>query len=215
MEARIRGPDYFPEIPVDYGLGPERAWGHGANVVQCRQTKRRAFYSASGIGARPERFPGPSTARCVEPIGLSCPGLVRTRLLPSSAFQRLFHAALVAFALLVAGSRAHAAVPMCSEDGRTVAAPPIMRPSSGRVLESRGDCERLRALLTGSNHGSDGRGSPLQASDAPLRAVPARAVVPTAPRLERLAVPIDRVGARPAATDDVFRPPRRADARMA
>jgi hypothetical protein len=123
---------------------------------------------------------------------------------------RLLHATFVALALFAVGPKVNAAVPMCSQDGRTIAAPPIMRPTEGRVLESRGDCERLRALLTHSNHGDDGRGSPVQGGDAPLRAVPARAFVPTAPRLVRLGVANDDGRARPAAADDVFRPPRRS-----
>lgn len=174
-------------VPMSYNVGKQR----------------RAFL----FGGRNQSAPR-SVALCVERIGLSSSRLVRTRLATSRSLVRLLHAALVALSLLVAGSNARAAAPMCSEDGRTVAAPPIMRPSSGRVLESRGDCERLRALLTGSNHGSDGRGGPLQASDAPLRAVPARAVVPTAPRLARLGVTSDPGTPRPAAADDVFRPPR-------
>jgi len=128
--------------------------------------------------------------------------------LPSRAFVRFVHATLVALALFAVGRGAQAAVPMCSEDGRTIAAPPIMRPNTGRVLESRGDCERLRALLTHTNQGNDGGGNLLQGGDAPLRAVPARATVPRAPLLARLGVAIDRGQARPAAIDDVFRPPR-------
>jgi len=97
---------------------------------------------------------------------------------------------------------------MCSQDGRSIAAPPIMRPKSGLVLESRGDCERLRSLLTQSGHREDGRGSPLQASDAPLRAVPTQAAVPTTPHLERLEVTDDAGAARSAVVLDLFRPPR-------
>jgi hypothetical protein len=108
----------------------------------------------------------------------------------------------------VLGSPANAAVPMCSEDGRTVAAPPIMRANTGRVLESRGDCERLRALLKSSNPGDHQRGNPAEAGDAPLRAVPPRANVPAAPCLARLEVTSDDGGTRPAAALDVFRPPR-------
>ncbi len=121
---------------------------------------------------------------------------------------RLLFATLVASVLFVLGSPANAAVPMCSEDGRSIAAPPIMRANTGRVLESRGDCERLRALLKGSNPGDHQRGGPLPAGDAPLRAVPARASVPDAPCLARLDVTTDDGRVRPAAALDVFRPPR-------
>lgn len=132
---------------------------------------------------------------------------VRTR--PSPRAVRLFFATLVAMALFSLGSTASAAVPMCSEDGRTIAAPPIMRANPGRMLESRGDCERLRELLTNSNPGNHHGGSPLEAADAPLRAVPPRASVPAAPCLARLDVTTDDARARPGAVLDVFRPPRR------
>jgi hypothetical protein len=132
---------------------------------------------------------------------------VRTR--PSPRAVRLFFATLVATTLFALGSPASAAVPMCSEDGRTIAAPPIMRANTGRVLESRGDCERLRALLTRSNHGDHQRGGAVEAADAPLRAVPPRASVPAAPCLARLDVTPDDGRARSGAVLDVFRPPRR------
>jgi hypothetical protein len=158
------------------------------------------------IGCSRNRQGGRRVPLCIEPTGLSSPRSVRTR--KNARAIRLLHATLVALALFAFGSQANAAVPMCSDDGRTIAAPPIMRPSSGRVLESRGDCERLRALLTRSNPGDQQRGS-LQAGDAPLRAVPARAVVPAAPRVVRLVIASELGRARPATTLDVFRPPRR------
>lgn len=134
------------------------------------------------------------------------PPPLRTRL--SARAVRLLLATFVALATFAVGAPANAAVPMCSHDGRSVAAPPIMRPKSGLVLESRGDCERLRSLLTQSRHGEDGRGSPLQASDAPLRAVPTNATVPTTPLLERLDVTDDAGSTRSAIVLDLFRPPR-------
>jgi hypothetical protein len=131
---------------------------------------------------------------------------LRTR--PSARAVRLLLATFVALATFAFGLPASAAVPMCSEDGRSIAAPPIMRPKSGLVLESRGDCERLRALLTQSNHGENGRGTLVQASDAPLRAVPTYGVVPTTPFLERLDVTDAAGEARSAIVLDPFRPPR-------
>jgi hypothetical protein len=131
---------------------------------------------------------------------------VRTRI-RARTLVRLAHATLVALALLVVGARANAAVPMCSEDGRTIAAPPIMRPGKARVLESQGDCERLRLLLTRSNQGNHSGGA-LEIGDAPLRAVPQIAVVPSAPRLARVAVESQPLAVRTATADDVFRPPR-------
>lgn len=97
---------------------------------------------------------------------------------------------------------------MCSEDGRTVAAPPIMRASSGRVLESRGDCEKLRALLSRTKQGDHRQGS-IEAGDAPLRAVPTRVALPAVARVARIPVTFGVGRARPATDDDVFRPPRR------
>jgi hypothetical protein len=116
---------------------------------------------------------------------------------------RVLFATLVAMALFAIGAPASAAVPMCSEDGRTVAAPP----SSGRVLESKGDCDRLRALLTRTHQGDHRNGS-IEAGDAPLRAVPARVALPAVPRVARLSVTVDIGRALPATDDDLFRPPR-------
>jgi hypothetical protein len=131
---------------------------------------------------------------------------VRTRT-DARFLVRLAHATLVALALLVVGGRANAAVPMCSEDGRTVAAPPIMRPGKVRVLESQGDCERLRLLLTRSNQGNH-QGGALELGDTPPRAVPQMTVMPSAPRLARVAVESHPLAVRTATADDVFRPPR-------
>jgi hypothetical protein len=130
------------------------------------------------------------------------------RLRFSARALRVLIATIVALGALTFGSRAHAAVPMCSEDGRSIAAPPIMRPNSDRVLESRGDCERLRALLTRSNPGDHQRGGALEAGDTPLRAVPARAAIPASPCSDRLALAHGVGQPRPARTLGVFRPPR-------
>jgi hypothetical protein len=126
-----------------------------------------------------------------------------------SRVLRALLATLVALAALAFSSRAEAAVPMCSEDGRSIAAPPIMRPKSGLVLESRGDCERLRAMLTRSHAGDHQRGGAVEAGDAPLRAVPVRAPVPESPYLERSSVTEELGQVRPGLTLGVFRPPRR------
>jgi hypothetical protein len=123
---------------------------------------------------------------------------VRTRLVSSKATVRLLHAILVALALFTVGSGARAAVPLCSEDGRTMPAPPIVKPSSGRAIESAGDCE----------HPGDNQRTPLELADTPPRAVPVRGVLPAAPRLARLDVETDVRRALPAAIDGVFRPPR-------
>src|SRR5262245_17052612 len=100
------------------------------------------------IGGRRNRGGPLPVPLCIEPVGLSSLPTVRPR-----ALFRLLQATLVALVLLTVGSHARAAVPMCSEDGRSVAAPPIMRPGQVRVLESQGDCERLRALLSRTNQG--------------------------------------------------------------
>jgi hypothetical protein len=142
------------------------------------------------------------------PTGLSSPRLVRTHPLLAKASMRLLHAMLVVLATLTVGTGARAAVPLCSDDGRSMVAPSIVKPSSGRAIESAEDCERLRALLGHSKPGDNQR-NPIELGDAPLRAVPVRVELPAAPHLERLDVETDRRRARPALIDGLFRPPRR------
>jgi hypothetical protein len=122
--------------------------------------------------------------------------------------MRLLLAMLVVLATLTVGTGARAAVPLCSEDGRSMVAPSIVKPSSGRAIESAEDCERLRALLDGSRPGDNQR-NPIELSDAPLRALPVRMELPAAPHLERLDVETDARRARPALIDGLFRPPKR------
>ena len=142
------------------------------------------------------------------PTELSSPRLVRTHPLLAKASMRLLHAMLVVLATLTVGTGARAAVPLCSDDGRSMVAPPIVKPGSGRAIESAEDCERLRALLGHSTPGDNQR-NPIELGDAPLRAVPVRGELPAPPHLGRLDVETDTPRARPALIDGVFRPPRR------
>jgi hypothetical protein len=137
---------------------------------------------------------------------LSSPRLLRTHPLPKAS-MRLLQAMLVVLATLTVSTGARAAVPLCSEDGRSMVAPSIVKPGSGRTFESAEDCERLRALLGHSKPGENQR-NPIELGDAPLRAVPVRGELPGPPHLARLDVETSAPRAPPALIDGVFRPPR-------
>jgi hypothetical protein len=170
-------------VPMSYNVGKESA----------------RFFIGVGIEAR-------LAALATE---LSSRRFVRTQPLLARASMRLLHAMLVVLATLTVGTGARAAVPLCSDDGRSMVAPPIVKPGSGRAIESAEDCERLRALLGHSKPGDNQR-NPVEFGDAPLRAVPVRVELPAPPHLARLDVETDALRARPALLDSLFRPPRRA-----
>jgi len=78
---------------------------------------------------------------------------------------------VLVFALL-ASTRAEAAVvPMCSSDGRSVIAPPIMVPNRGLVLEAPHPCPQPERALMRSMPRDPG-GQPTPPSDGPIRALP-------------------------------------------
>jgi len=89
------------------------------------------------------------------------------------------HGVLVLAALVVSllvPTRAHAAVPMCSSDGRTVAAPPIILPWRQLTLEAPKPCQQpdnplLRAMP--DQHQKTPSSAP---TFTPIRAMPTRAV---------------------------------------
>jgi hypothetical protein len=80
---------------------------------------------------------------------------------------------VLVFGVLAAPS-ARAAVPMCSDDGRSIVAPPIMAPNRGRVLEAPRPCPKPESVLVRANPPDPG-GQPTPPSDAPIRAVPVTA----------------------------------------
>ena len=96
---------------------------------------------------------------------------------------------------------------MCSEDGRSVTAPPIMVPSRGLVLDAPSECAELLALLQESP--GDERGGSLAASgDSPPRAMPSRAFVPLSPLRGRTGIERTLLPIRPGAPAAVYRPPK-------
>jgi hypothetical protein len=86
--------------------------------------------------------------------------------------RRLLQALFVLLFGVLATSNAEAAVvPMCSEDGRSIVAPPITVPSRGLVLEAPRPCPQPDSLLVGSLPRDPG-GQPTPPSEGPLRVVP-------------------------------------------
>jgi hypothetical protein len=88
--------------------------------------------------------------------------------------QRLLPALLVLLFAVLAAPNARASVPMCSGDGRSIVAPPIMGPNRGLVLEAPRPCPKPDTTLTRAVPRDPG-GQPTPPSDGPLRAVPVSA----------------------------------------
>jgi hypothetical protein len=102
---------------------------------------------------------------------LSPPAFAGIRACASARARRLLPMLLVLLVALLSSSRAEAAVPMCSEDGRSIVAPPIMFPNRGLVLEAPRPCpEPVTALIRSVP--SDPGGQPTPPSDGPMRALP-------------------------------------------
>jgi hypothetical protein len=129
--------------------------------------------------------------------------IARTR----TARRMLF--GVLALALFSVVSRpAHAAVPMCSSDGRSVIAPPMILPWRELKLEAGVPCQQpdnplLRVMP------EQRQKSPSSAPvSAPLRAMPARAIDVPPPAGVR-----ERIEAAPTPTNfylnnSIYRPPR-------
>jgi hypothetical protein len=99
-------------------------------------------------------------------------------------------AALIVLAALLIGARAQAAVPMCSEDGRTVAAPPIGTAVRGLVLEASLPCAKASPLATRSLP-AEPNAPAATPSPSPLRAVPVSFVGVARAASEVLAITVD------------------------
>src|SRR5687768_1697802 len=127
-------------------------------------------------------------------------------LLRSSA--KLLPLVIAAMVLLTARAGS-AAVPMCSDDGRTVAAPPIQMPTKDRVLKDDAPCpEVVRLLLDAPAHDSHKpRPTSERVDDAPRGVL---VHVPSLPAPSGVRVPVDSdlpIAARGVATT-IDRPPR-------
>jgi hypothetical protein len=120
--------------------------------------------------------------------------------------SKVFSALLVLAALLV-GAEARAAVPMCSQDGRTIAAPPIGWAARGLVLEAPPPCPKASPLATRSLPSEP---SAPGATDAPcvLRVVPVGFTGVAAPASARLAVETEILALPRGAVRTIDRPPR-------
>jgi hypothetical protein len=85
---------------------------------------------------------------------------------------RLIPALLVlVFGILASAPAQAAVVPMCSDDGRSIIAPPIMVPVRGLVLEAPRPCPEPESTLMRSMP-RDPNGQPTTPSESPLRAMP-------------------------------------------
>jgi hypothetical protein len=136
------------------------------------------------------------------------PRLIRARPRPLAEARRwAFVLVALALAALVS-SPAQAAVPMCGEDGQTVAAPPMILPWRMLKLEAPAPCppESHTFALSFADHQPRGPSSP--PAPAPLRAVPIRASdLPEPPATREPIFSLDQPkGCELVST--VYRPPR-------
>lgn len=117
---------------------------------------------------------------------------------------------IVIAAMVLLGARtASAAVPMCSEDGRSLAAPPILMPSKDRVLKHDAPCAEVLRLLLDAPVRDDQKPRPVteRVDDTP-RGVLARVLSLPPPSGMRVSLDADRpIAARDAKTS-IDRPPR-------
>jgi hypothetical protein len=129
-----------------------------------------------------------------------------SRLGAPRALWRLLSALLVLASVLV-GAEAHAAVPMCSEDGRTIAAPPTGTADRGLVLEASAPCKKASSLASRSLPAEPGAPVATPAPGA-LRAVPVSFLGVARAASKRLAV-TTTIPVLPAGTGRIVeRPPR-------
>jgi hypothetical protein len=116
---------------------------------------------------------------------------------------------VIAAMVLLAARSASAAVPMCSEDGRTVAAPPIAMPVKDRVLKYDAPCPELVRLFLHAPAQDSQKPRPVseRVDDAP-RGVFVRPASLAAPSGVRIPVDFERVVALRGVTASIDRPPR-------
>src|SRR6185436_15880333 len=84
---------------------------------------------------------------------------------------RLLMVVLATAVVLFTAPAARASVPMCGENAQTVAAPPIVMPSKGQVLD-RVPCPDNDVFQFGSAPSDSPRPSSMLIDDSPLRARP-------------------------------------------
>jgi len=130
--------------------------------------------------------------------------------LPSAVARRSMLALVVLAVALMSSAPARAAVPMCSDDGRSVVAPPIILPWRVLTLEAPKPCPPSDMLvLFGSVPAEQQRGPSSPPTPEPLRAVPVRACdLPAPPASREPLTSLDRPTSLELVTG-VYRPPRR------
>lgn len=116
---------------------------------------------------------------------------------------------VIAAMVLLAPRSASAAVPMCSDDGRSVDAPPIMMPSKDRVLKYDAPCPEAVRLLLDAPAPDNQRPRPVteRVDDAP-RGVLVRVPSLPPPSSARVAIDFEHPIAAQGVTSSIDRPPR-------
>jgi hypothetical protein len=123
---------------------------------------------------------------------------------------RLLVVALAATLVLLTSPAAMAAVvPMCGENAQSIAAPPMILPTKGHVLE-RVPCPDRDVFELGNSPSDAPRPSSSTVDDAPQRVCPACIEFPRTPRVARTSVTQDLFKPQRGFLDSIERPPRQA-----
>lgn len=122
--------------------------------------------------------------------------------------RRVLFGALALALFSIVASPAHAAVPMCSSDGRTVAAPPMILPWRELKLEAGTPCQQPDNPLLRVMPEQQRQAPSTAPVPAPLRAMPARAI--DVPLPARVRLPVEGLPAPVSfyLSNSVYRPPR-------
>ena len=108
----------------------------------------------------------------------------------------------------IVSSPAHAAVPMCSSDGRSVVAPPMILPWRELKLEAGAPCQQPENPLLRVMPEQQRQAPSSAPVAAPLRAMPARAIDVPLPSSVRQHIEASPAPASFYLTSSIYRPPR-------
>jgi hypothetical protein len=127
---------------------------------------------------------------------------------PGGMFRRGVVALLALVVVMLLPAGAQASVPMCSNDGRTVAAPPIILPWRQLTLEAAKPCQQPDNVLLRAMPDQQQKSPSSAPAPAPPRAMPVRGLdVPRPPGVRERVVGASSPS-RFLLVESVYRPPR-------
>ena len=128
--------------------------------------------------------------------------------LPRAASAKRFALLVVVAVAALVSAPAKAAVPMCSDDGRSIVAPPILLPWRMQTLEAPAPCPQPDNLLARSLPAQEQHAPSNPPTPSAPRAVPIRYGELAAPLRVRAPAPLRAAPRGFDLLDSVYRPPR-------